>query len=445
MARVVGLSSGAGGGFLALVFVFGEPVIFPAKTVEKFFEEAAGVDVFRGAHAGDEAVDVAFTASGKFVGGFESFAARATTRNDETRVDYGSDERDTFVDGLAVLLFRVESEVELALEKLLDGVDIAEELFALLGGNDNEKVVNVATVMFVAEVESDVAVELVEENIGEELAGEIANDDAAAFGLVEKAFADGEFAPVGARTADDDVFHRVVVDDLVPEKFDDLVELVAVASMAADAVLVIVFFVIKRNMGSSVGVIFELAVEAPTNAFIKFVMVEAHKIALNIEFDDESRAGMIFGGTADVGGEALLAEESTFADATRIGVDEKAAVPPVGTNIVKKVMDDAIAERGGDDFADDGVVDNESDAATGFVAALDDAVAEENQVFHIVEFEAVFVDGLALAFTGAIISVPKFAKEKIFETSVMKSSELSVGIIVWVVEVGGTIRILVKH
>lgn len=441
----VGLPRGAGGGFLALIFVFGEPVIFPAKTVEKFFEEAAGINVFRGAHAGDEAVDVAFTASGKFVGGFESFAARATTRNDETRVDYGSDERDTFVDGLAVLLFRVESEVELALEKLLDGVDVAEELFALLGGNDNEEVVDVATVMFIAEVESDVTVELVEENIGEELASEIADDDAAAFGLVEEAFADGEFAPVGARAADNDVFHGIIMDDLVPEKFDDLIELVAVASMTADAVLVIVFFVIKRNMRSSVGVIFELAVETPTNTFVKFVMVEAHKIALDIEFDDEGGASVIFGGAADVGGEALLAEESAFADATRIGVDEEAAVPPVGTNIIEEVMDDAIAERGSDDFADDGVVDNEGDAAARFVAALDDTVAEENQVFHIVEFKAMLVDGFAFTLTSAIISVPKFAKEEIFETGVMKSGEFDVGIVVWVVKVGGTIRILVKH
>lgn len=442
---VVGLSSGAGGGFLALVFVFGEPVIFPAKTVEKFFEEAAGVDVFRGAHAGDEAVDVAFATSRKLVGGFESFAARTTTRNDETGVDYGSDERDTFVDGLAVLLFWVESEVKFTFEELLDGVDVAEELFALLGGDDNEEVVDVATVMFIAEVESDVAVELVEENVGEELAGEIANDDAAAFGLVEETFADGEFAPVGAWSADNDIFHGIIMDDLVPEKFDDLIELVAVASVTADTVLVIIFFVIKRNMGSSVGVIFELAVEAPTNAFVKFVMVEAHKIALNIEFDDEGGASVIFGGAADVGGEALLAEESAFADTARIGVDEEAAVPPVGANVVEKVMDDAIAERGGDDFADDGVVDDKSDAATGFVAALDNTVAEENQVFHIVEFEAVFVDGFALAFTGAIISVPKFAKEKIFETSVMKSGEFDVGIVVWVVKVSGTIRVLVKH
>ena len=106
-----GYASFASGGFLFLIFFFGEPVIFPAEAVEKFFEEAARVDVFRRAHAGDETVDVAFAAGREFVSGFEGFAAGATARDDETRVDDGADEGNTFVDGLAVLLFRVKSEV----------------------------------------------------------------------------------------------------------------------------------------------------------------------------------------------------------------------------------------------------------------------------------------------------------------------------------------------
>ena len=258
----------------------------------------------------------------------------------------------------------------------MDGVDVAEELFALFGGDDDEKVVDVAAVMFVAEIEGDEAVELVEENIGKELTGQIADDDAAAFGLVEEAFRNREVAPVGARAADDDVFHGIVVDDLFPEELDSLVELVAVASVAADAVFVIVFFVVERDVRSGVGVIFELAVETPTNTFIKFAVVETHEVALNIEFDDEGGAGVILGGAADVSGEALLAEEGAFADAAGIGVDNEAAVPPAGTNVIKEMVNDAIAERGGDDFTDDRVADDEGNAATGFVTALDNAIAK---------------------------------------------------------------------
>ncbi len=106
-----GRASFASGGFLFLVFFFGKPVVFPAEAVEKFFEEAARVDVFRRAHAGDETVDVAFAAGREFVGGFESLAAGATAGDDETRIDDGADEGNTFVDGLAVLLFWVKGEV----------------------------------------------------------------------------------------------------------------------------------------------------------------------------------------------------------------------------------------------------------------------------------------------------------------------------------------------
>lgn len=105
------MASLAGGGFLALVFVLGEPVIFPAETVKKFFEEAAGVDMFCRAHAGNEAVDIAFAAGGELVGGFESLAAGAATGDDEAGIDNGADERDAFVDGLTILFLRVEGEV----------------------------------------------------------------------------------------------------------------------------------------------------------------------------------------------------------------------------------------------------------------------------------------------------------------------------------------------
>lgn len=120
----------------------------------------------------------------------------------------------------------------------------------------------------------------------------------------------------------------------MPEKLNDLIELVAVAGVAADAVLVIIFFVVERNMRSGVRVIFELAVETPADTLVEFAVVEAHEVALDVEFDDEGGLGVIFGGTADVGGKTLLAEEGAFTDAARVGVDEKTAIPPAGANII---------------------------------------------------------------------------------------------------------------
>lgn len=55
------------------------------------------------------------------------------------------------------------------------------------------------------------------------------------------------------------------------------------------------------------------------------------------------------------------------------------------------------------------------------------------------------VDGFALALAGAVVGVPKFTEEEIFEAGMVESGELGIGIVVGVVEPGGTIRVLVEH
>ncbi len=174
------------------------------------------------------------------------------------------------------------------------------------------------------------------------------------------------------------------MDDLVPEEFDDLIELVAVAGVAADTVSVVVFFIIKGDVRNGVGIVFELAVKTPADAFVELAMVEAHEVALDVEFDDEGGTSVILRCATDMGGKALLAEESAFADAAGVRVDDEAAVPPVGADVIEEMVNDAVAEWGGNDFADDWIADDEGNAAAGFITALDDAVAEENEIFHVV-------------------------------------------------------------
>lgn len=148
--------------------------------------------MFDGTHAGDEAVEVAGAGGGEIVGGLETVAAGAAARNDKAGVDNGADKGDAFFDGLTVLFLGVEGEAEFSFEEFRDNGEVAEELGAAGHRNDNKKVVDVATVMFVAEVESDIAVELVEKDVGEELASEVADDNAATFGLIKETFVGGE-------------------------------------------------------------------------------------------------------------------------------------------------------------------------------------------------------------------------------------------------------------
>lgn len=249
-------------GFLGLVLGFWSPVIFPAKSVEKLLEEFAAIDMFHAAHAGDKTFDVAFAVSTEFVGGAVAIIAGAFAGNDESGVDDGADEWHAFVDRLLVLFLGMKSEAELAKEKFADDFDVAEKLSALMLGDDNEEVVDVATVMLIAEVETDETIKLVEEDVGEELRSEVADDDAAAMRLSEETLRLRKGAPVGTASADGDVFHGFVVDNFAPEIFKDIVEPGLVGGVTTDTV----FCVGATSM-------IELLLEPPENAFVEFVMI----------------------------------------------------------------------------------------------------------------------------------------------------------------------------
>lgn len=146
---------------------------------------------------GNEAFDITDTAGGKLVGGGVGFATGAVAGDDKTRVDDATGEGDAFVGGLSVDFVGVESEVELT-EKMIDDSDVAHDLGFLRHGYDDEEVVDVAAIMFITEVDGDKAVELVEKDIGKELAGEIANNDTVAGAAVKEALVIGEGAPIFA-------------------------------------------------------------------------------------------------------------------------------------------------------------------------------------------------------------------------------------------------------
>ncbi len=212
------------------------PVVFPADTVKDFFEEFATIDMHERAFARDDAFETAGAVSGEGVGGRMSVAAGAFTGNDKTGVDDGADERYTLADGLGVDFVRVKLETELVTEVVANNGDIAHELGFLVHRDNDKEIVNVATVMFITEVESNKAIELVEEDIRDELASKITNDDAAALFAVKEAFVRGEGGPVGFGPTDDDVAHGIIVNDLMPEKLKGLVELITVARLAGNGV-----------------------------------------------------------------------------------------------------------------------------------------------------------------------------------------------------------------
>lgn len=290
-----------------LIFFFGQPVEFPAKGIKNLLEKFATIDMFHVAHAGDKTVDIALTVGGEAISGAVAIIAHAFARNNEARIDHGANEGDALVGWLFVLLLGMESELELGAEIFFDNFDIAQELLVLVHRHQNEEVVHIASIMFIAEVKLDVAVELVEENIGEELTGEIADHDPAAFGLIEEAFAGRKLLPIGASTTDGDFAHGFVKNHFVPEIFESIIETLAVIGVAADIVLFV-----------GAGAVIELLVQSPENAFVELFMIQAHEIPLDVKLDGVGGDGVILCNLTEVMGEAFLAIERAFALATGI-------------------------------------------------------------------------------------------------------------------------------
>lgn len=174
----------------------------------------------------------------------------------------------------------------------------------------------------------------------------------------------------------------------------------------------IILKAIDIGEGKRVFIALKLTIKAPDDTLEKFIMIKANEIALDIESDGEGRFGIILGGLADMMGEALLTEEDAFAFAARIRILRKATIPPIGADIMEKMVDDAITKRCGDDFAGDWVVDDKGDTTAGLITAADNTVTEEKNIFYIVNFETMLIDGFAFAFASDFVSTPKFTKQK---------------------------------
>lgn len=142
-------------------------------------------------------------------------------------------------------------------------------------------------------------------------------------------------------------------------------------------------------------------------------------------------ASVVLGNLANMVSEAFLAIKCTLANAAGIGIGTKTAVPPLCANIEEKMMNHAVAKGSGDNFADDRVVDDEGDAAAGFVVMANEAVAEIDDVFHSIELELMFVDGRALTLACNIIGDPEFTEEEFFKTVVGHGSFLGRSILLY--------------
>ena len=358
--------------------------------------------MFQATHAREDASRVADALGGETVGGLVSLALGAAAGDDEPRENGSANKGRTMIDGLDVAFLGVKGEIELLAQKALNHVDIAQQLISAFERNENIKIIDIATIMGIAQLVDNVTVELVKENIGKQLAGEIANHNALTFWLAEKTLVTGQLAPIGAASANSDVAHGLIIDNFLPDIAEQTIKGLTILGEAANVVLEVGTIRMEK-----------LLLKAPKHAAIEEIVLQAHEIALDIEFSNHGGAGVILGHLAEMVGEPLLAIKRALTLATGVGVRDKTPVPPVGADIKEEMMDDAVAKRSGHDLANDRIMDDEGDAAAGVITVAQHTFAEIENVFHVVEFETVLVDGETLAFAGGKISAPKFVAEKI--------------------------------
>lgn len=125
-------------------------------------KEMTTVNMGNGANPRDDSVNIASAVSGETISGSEAFAATASTESNKTWINDSTNKGNAMVGGLAKTLLRVKRKVEIFFEEMVDNIDITKKLSTFGGGNNNEKVVNVATVVMIAELVNDEAIELIE-------------------------------------------------------------------------------------------------------------------------------------------------------------------------------------------------------------------------------------------------------------------------------------------
>ncbi len=114
-------------------------------------------------------------------------------------------------------------------------------------------------------------------------------------------------------------------------------------------------------------------------------------------------------------GEAVDTVFCAFAFAAGVGVNDETAVPPIVNAIINPVMDDAVTKGGGENFADDWVVDDVGGAAGRAIGAVEEGVAEIDEISSFVDFEFVFVESATFSTaTGFVVGNVEFEEELVF-------------------------------
>ena len=132
--------------------------------------------------------DFPFAGGSETVNSISKVFADAFARDDVIAKNFSAEKFDTVFDWGFGLLSRVNRETKRGNEAFDFRHIFENESREVSFGNDDEEIVDIAAVIFVPESDGNEAVELIEKDVGKLLRSEVADDEAAAFELVEKGF-----------------------------------------------------------------------------------------------------------------------------------------------------------------------------------------------------------------------------------------------------------------
>lgn len=295
------------------------------------------------------------------------------------RLDMRPEKNHAVTDILQVYLFRVYRQPVILFQMLRYFVPDIEQILLVVMHKEN--VVHIAPIMFYFQYALDIVVEIGQIDIAEYLASEIADWQSASFGRVEQAFRGGQTLPVFRVSFGEAVYRRVVEYDLA------------------------------EQVNGQVGNFFTqfARTDDPLHLFKKYLSVDGHEEALNVEFEDVCRGAVVIGYRAHVVLYPLYAIRGTEALATRVAVPYKSALEQVVYVVVYEMMHDPVFEIGGEYFTFHGVIHDEIYTFADLVRPVVNLRCEFEKIMLEIHFEFELVDRVPLIFSCCKICAEQIA------------------------------------
>ncbi len=262
-------------------------------------------------------------------------------------------------------------------------------------GTDDIKVIHIATIMAAFQFALHKLVEHIEIHIAEKLRGKVANRQSATLGRMEQTLVVRKVVPIGRVALDTTVFQRIEHNNLGCKVLDKIN-----VNHFAPPFAPVLRHAVPRH---------------PVNAFVantkQTAAVNVHKITANVHLHHIAWNGKALAFLADMAFEPPNAVMSAAPLYATVGVVNESALKHFVHIVVVQVVNNAVAEIGGKNFALLGVGDYEAGRWARHVFARKKFIAEFVEIALKVCFETFLVGLVTLMTASIVVGIIKVGKK----------------------------------